>query len=586
MASKAFITLKLYATELNLFKTASSDEQSFHRERLTTRIYIFSLMSLLIIVGIVAGSVVRTVNEIEYIPSQSKFVYLVKRYPSTLKCPCSKTGIAYETFVNTHANFHQVCSSDFVTQAWIDLVFTKMNTNLSTAYDIKNYLSFFWQVIQDFCHISNTTWISARASFGASYIVSPMAVAEDVIRKQSEEALINHISLAQTTVTRNLLTIRSTISGNKFISALATNFHLTYLPSNSENESFPKMLPREYNNCSCLTNISCPHPLLINNTDHHLVVVPGLIADCLIVDATLSSTFECYYDPTCFALLHSEFITQMKLLSINSNKHFRINMTVEMLLNELMIDEVISKITFDSFYQQCSPAHCSYSYNQRFSPLYIVTTMIGVFGILSFVLRLIIPRILSVILRWPQRNLTSADMLRNEIHSRPRFLVSEDDQIVTIDRPSLITYEKLYDQHSSTIQCPCSQLAVPYGTFSNVTFILHEVCLSDFVSSKWLNYLKLFDPNNVPTWTETDFSRDFQKEIVNETHFDLFYDQCAPATCSYRITKRRNIIVAILLLMSICGGLNRGLQILLPLICKIVFFCIDKWKTRKVVRGK
>ncbi|CAF5226774.1 unnamed protein product, partial [Rotaria magnacalcarata] len=93
-----------------------NDENIIHRERLTTRIYIFSLIDFLILVGIAAGLVVRTANKIEYLPSQSKFVYFAKVYSNTLTCPCSKIEIAYETFVKTHANFQQICSRQFITQ--------------------------------------------------------------------------------------------------------------------------------------------------------------------------------------------------------------------------------------------------------------------------------------------------------------------------------------------------------------------------------------------------------------------------------------------------------------------------------------
>jgi len=68
--------------------------------------------------------------------------------------------------------------------------------------------------------------------------------------------------------------------------------------------------------------------------------------------------------------------------------------------------------------------------------------------------------------------------------------------------------------------------------------------------------------------------------ITNNSHFDLFYNQCAPISCSYTIDKRRDIVAAILLLIAICGGLNRGLQLLVPLVVKFVFLSIRKWKRR------
>ena len=82
------------------------------------------------------------------------------------------------------------------------------------------------------------------------------------------------------------------------------------------------------------------------------------------------------------------------------------------------------------------------------------------------------------------------------------FLVVQN-QVVTIAHPSLVTYQQLYNDYSDTLQCPCSQLSVPYGTFLNVTFVLHQVCSSDFVSSTWLDYLESFDPIFLPSWTMT-----------------------------------------------------------------------------------
>jgi hypothetical protein len=72
--------------------------------------------------------------------------------------------------------------------------------------------------------------------------------------------------------------------------------------------------------------------------------------------------------------------------------------------------------------------------------------------------------------------------------------LSSTTQVVTIMQLSLVTYEKLFNEQSVTLQCPCSKLSIPYGAFLNVTFVLHQVCSSNFISPEWLNYLTLFDP--------------------------------------------------------------------------------------------
>jgi hypothetical protein len=76
-----------------------------------------------------------------------------------------------------------------------------------------------------------------------------------------------------------------------------------------------------------------------------------------------------------------------------------------------------------------------------------------------------------------------------------------------------------------------------------------------------------------------------ERWIGNQSEFHLFYNQCAPIACSYTITQRRNWIVIFLLFISICGGLNQVLQMLVPCIGKLIFFFIDWWKTRRTQHG-
>ena len=98
------------------------------------------------------------------------------------------------------------------------------------------------------------------------------------------------------------------------------------------------------------------------------------------------------------------------------------------------------------------------------------------------------------------------------------------NQVVLVAHPSLDTYRQLQGEHDSTLTCPCSQLSMPYETFLNITFILHQICSSDLVSPDWLDYLLLFDPTLVPPWTETDYSRDFR--TIGASYFQFLATFC------------------------------------------------------------
>ena len=71
-----------------------------------------------------------------------------------------------------------------------------------------------------------------------------------------------------------------------------------------------------------------------------------------------------------------------------------------------------------------------------------------------------------------------------------------------------------------------------------------------------------------------------ERWISDGADFGIYYKTCAPVACSYTVTRRRDIFVALLLLVSICGGLNQGLRILVPFVGRLAFVCVDRWTNR------
>ncbi|CAF1684557.1 unnamed protein product, partial [Adineta ricciae] len=65
-------------------------------------------------------------------------------------------------------------------------------------------------------------------------------------------------------------------------------------------------------------------------------------------------------------------------------------------------------------------------------------------------------------------------------------------QTVTIPSPTITQYSQLYEQHGQILICPCSTISVDYRKFLNLGYKIHQVCYSDFVSEKWIEYLAKF----------------------------------------------------------------------------------------------
>ena len=72
----------------------------------------------------------------------------------------------------------------------------------------------------------------------------------------------------------------------------------------------------------------------------------------------------------------------------------------------------------------------------------------------------------------------------------------------------LITIKRCSSNESSSLPCRCSQSAVVHNQFIRLDFIMHQVCLSDFVASQWLHYLQVAR-GNTPL-----LSTDFRNTIL------------------------------------------------------------------------
>ena len=179
--------------------------------------------------------------------------------------------------------------------------------------------------------------------------------------------------------------------------------------------------PTETNNnqtCNCLFSNQCVRPqgfycqhvacrqaaALPNRT------VPGLVVSCFPINSLLLSTFECFYNRSCIEILYDwrlfEISDQFYPLTINVTpldphlpSQFSPTTKIDTILSSLLIEEWTSKTEVSAHYQQCSPKICTYTYTERFETIYVITTIIGLFGGLFIVLRLSVPLLIRIPLR-------------------------------------------------------------------------------------------------------------------------------------------------------------------------------------------
>lgn len=85
--------------------------------------------------------------------------------------------------------------------------------------------------------------------------------------------------------------------------------------------------------------------------------------------------------------------------------------------------------------------------------------------------------------------------------------------------------------------------------------------------------LELVDGMFIETWN------------TNNSAFDSFYEQCAPISCSYTVFDKRDITVAVLLAVSILSGLNKFLQLIVPMFLSLSIFLKTVWQRQRIESG-
>ncbi|CAF1034009.1 unnamed protein product [Rotaria sordida] len=121
------------------------------------------------------------------------------------------------------------------------------------------------------------------------------------------------------------------------------------------------------------------------------------------MQSLLLSSLECFFERACFDPIQEKinvianyyFIINGSVLSTNSTR-FSPKTTVGEIIDELMIERWYENVRYEEYYQQCAPKQCSYLLTFRNNALYIVTTVIGLFGGLLVALKICVP----IIVRW------------------------------------------------------------------------------------------------------------------------------------------------------------------------------------------
>ena len=99
---------------------------------------------------------------------------------------------------------------------------------------------------------------------------------------------------------------------------------------------------------------------------------------------------------------------------------------------------------------------------------------------------------------------------------------------VTIQNPTLLQFEQLYQKYSSALSCRCQSLSVIHSSIMTIQPRYHQVCMSTFVQNDgWLRYWPLTLINANGSSIAGFFGSDFR--LTGQTFFEQLKTFCDAA---------------------------------------------------------
>ncbi|CAF3591229.1 unnamed protein product [Rotaria sp. Silwood1] len=189
--------------------------------------------------------------------------------------------------------------------------------------------------------------------------------------------------------------------------------------------------PSTFDECACSVAFNCPNMwsaglIVCYNGDNCTVGsvawnTPGIVLACTAIESILTTDYRCFYDQTCINMLLSVYNFDMPkrlplpaatlaITAMNSSKRSRFSTrdTMGTLIGELLLEEWEIHSNFEGYYETCAPSSCTYTVTQRLDTVYVVATILGLYGGLAILFRLAVPRCVQLVhltvLYWRSRN--------------------------------------------------------------------------------------------------------------------------------------------------------------------------------------
>jgi hypothetical protein len=255
-------------------------------------------------------------------------------------------------------------------------------------------------LLKSLCQLSQKTVKDSIDVFSKTKLLTPQVNKKSEFEAQCGVIVSEFYNSIQNAFGRSLDLSTVLKQGDFLVSGLNTNFVYFGYYNPQENVIYVSPSPLDFTDengiyCSCYKQAKCTQAVYTYASDgRSRMLIPGWRSGCYIQDALLSSTFECYFNASCLDHLRQMYdvpLNVQRLVSRNTSQ-FPPTATVDSIVRQLLVDELLSVSNFTAYYLACAPPTCSYTVNEKRAVVVIIGTLVGIWGGLTKALDLIVPR--------------------------------------------------------------------------------------------------------------------------------------------------------------------------------------------------
>ncbi|CAF4174310.1 unnamed protein product, partial [Adineta steineri] len=405
-------------------------------------------------------------------PSLNLYKKLINDHSDELECPCSLISSPYHEYVQIQPIFHQICSSDLISNEWRLNITANLISNLS-AYNQRDYrlfLSSHLQFLNGLCQLSMQTVDQSIQQSLSSLMITKQLLSEENFNLHINSMINEAKSNAPSTLIRLLSLLQATNHGNAIVSSYGTNYQYI-APIYTIHQTILYTQAMMYDgNCSCQLNSTCIiNASFIEINSMQSITIKGLKMGCTPSESLLASTLECFYDQSCINLIQTmaEYNTNITPIPLNiTNSQFLMNITVMNLINDLFVEKWSAIMNYSSYFYKCSPMICSYTYIQRLDSFYTLTYLLGLYGGLTIVLKWISPKIVYLVDKIYQRRKKTTNSIK------PISTIEGNVEIMDANNINNTTASSQSLQTVSTHSKKLFSVSSHYWIFGLIVFIL------------------------------------------------------------------------------------------------------------------